>query len=135
MKLAKALVMTVILVSLVLTSVAFAATKSTVKRFTLTGNVVAVGPGDTFKVKVRSYSISLKGYVGKDRELTIQVNKDTKIFLATLERSKNRTILKKGNAVEFSTLKEKELITVRGTIVKGTPDTFVASEIDIISKK
>jgi RNase P/RNase MRP subunit p29 len=135
MKLVKALVMTVVLVSLVLTSVAFAATKSTVKRFTLTGNVVAIGPGDTFKVKVRSYSISLKGYIGKDRELAIQVSKDTKLFLATLERSKNRTILKKDKTVEFSTLKDKDQVIVKGTIVAGTPNTFVATEIDILTKK
>lgn len=135
MKLVKALVMTVVLVSLVLTSVAFAATKSTVKRFTLTGNVVAIGPGDTFKVKVRSYSISLKGYIGKDRELAIQVSKDTKLFLATLERSKNRTILKKDKTVEFSTLKDKDQVIVKGTIVASTPNTFVATEIDILTKK
>jgi len=135
MKLVKALVMTVVLVSLVLTSVAFAATKSTVKRFTLTGNVVAIGPGDTFKVKVRSYSISLKGYIGKDRELVVQVSKDTKLFLATLERSKNRTILKKDKTVEFSTLKDKDQVIVKGTIVAGTPNTFVATEIDILTKK
>jgi RNase P/RNase MRP subunit p29 len=135
MKLVKALVMTVVLVSLVLTSVAFAATKSTVKRFTLTGNVVAIGPGDTFKVKVRSYSISLKGYIGKDRELAIQVSKDTKLFLATLERSKNRTILKKDKTVEFSTLKDKDQVIVKGTIVASTPNTFVATEIDILTKE
>jgi hypothetical protein len=113
----------------------FAATKSTVRRFSITGSVVAIGPGDTFKVKVKTYTISLKGYVGKNRELTVQIDKNTKLFLATLVKSKTRTILRKDKSTEFATLKEKDQVIVKGIIIKGTPNTFLATEIDIITPK
>jgi hypothetical protein len=134
-KLVKILALALIVTSLVLSSVAFATTKSTVKRFSLTGSVVAIGPGDTFKVKVKTYSVSLKGYIGKDREFTVQIDKNTKLFLATLVKSKTRTILRKDKSIEFSTLKEKDQVIVKGTIIKGTPNTFLATEIDIITPK
>jgi hypothetical protein len=116
-------------------SMVFAATKSTVRRFSITGSVVAIGPGDTFKVKVKTYTISLKGYVGKNRELTVQIDKNTKLFLATLVKSKTRTILRKDKSTEFATLKEKDQVIVKGIIIKGTPNTFLATEIDIITPK
>jgi hypothetical protein len=135
MKLVKILVLTLVVMSLMSDSIVFAATKSTVRRFSITGSVVAIGPGDTFKVKVKTYTISLKGYVGKNRELTVQIDKNTKLFLATLVKSKTRTILRKDKSTEFATLKEKDQVIVKGIIIKGTPNTFLATEIDIITPK
>jgi len=135
MKLVKILVLTLVVMSLMSDSIVFAATKSTVRRFSITGSVVAIGPGDTFKVKVKTYTISLKGYVGKNRELTVQIDKNTKLFLATLVKSKTRTILRKDKSTEFATLKEKDQAIVKGIIIKGTPNTFLATEIDIITPK
>jgi len=135
MKLVKILVLTLVVMSLMSGSMVFAATKSTVRRFSITGSVVAIGPGDTFKVKVKTYTISLKGYVGKNRELTVQIDKNTKLFLATLVKSKTRTILRKDKSTEFATLKEKDQVIVKGIIIKGTPNTFLATEIDIITPK
>lgn len=135
MKLVKILALSLIVTSLVLSSVAFATTKSTVKRFSLTGIVVAIGPGSTLKVKVKTYSVSLKGYIGKDREFTVQTDKNTRLFLATLVKGKTHTTLRKGKSIEFSTLKEKDQVIVKGTIIKGKPNTFLATEIDVITKK
>ena len=93
MKLGRMLVLVLFVVSLVFTSVALADEAKSVS-FEVRGSITAIdAKGNTFTVKVQTFSDSLKPFTAKDKELVIQVDKNTKFFTAKEEKKNGQTVI------------------------------------------
>jgi len=136
------LVLLIISLGINITTTVSAATKATkaaptqkVVRFSLTGTIVNIGSDNSITVRAKTYSKALVRYIKKNKEITITQDKDTKIFSAVRVRVGKRILLRKKASLEASALKIKEEVSILGKIIPGATPTFVATEIDVITKK
>lgn len=141
MKFTKVFVLACFVVSLVLTSVALAQEVKPVP-FEVRGTVASIdAKANTFVVKVESASDSLKGYIttkkdktGKEiKEVTIQVDQNTKFFIAKEEKKDNQITIVHEKEVKFADLKVNAKVLVKGNIVKKDGTTsIIATEVNIL---
>ncbi len=141
MRFTRLFVLACFVVSLVFASVALAQEAQPVP-FDVKGTVASIDTkANTFVVKVESSSDSLKSYITikKDekgnevKEVTIQVNENTKFFMAKEEKKNNQTIIVHEKEVKFADLKVGAKVVVKGNIVKKDGVTsIIATEVNIL---
>jgi|UniRef100_A0A7V4DEU4 hypothetical protein len=148
MKLTRILVLLCFVMSFVLGSVALAEEAKSSPApaqpvpFEVKGKVVAIDTAkNTFVVEVQTASDSLKDLIvtkkqdNKEiKEVTIQVDKNTKFYIAKEEKKDNKVNIVHEKEVKFSDLKVGNTVLVKGNVVKsGTTSTAVATEVNILS--